>query len=46
MMTLPLVRSGVMAINAVQFQEGLSMVEFLAQFGTETKCYRTLCRAR
>lgn len=35
-----------MAINPVQFQQGLSMVEFVAQYGTEAKCYRTLYRAR
>ena len=35
-----------MAINPVQFQKGLSMVEFLAAYGTEAKCYRALHRAR
>jgi hypothetical protein len=35
-----------MAINPVQFQKGLSMVEFAAQYGTEAKCYRALYRAR
>ena len=35
-----------MAINPVQFQQGLSMVEFIAQYGTEAKCYRALYRAR
>lgn len=35
-----------MAINAVQFQQGLSMVGFVAQYGTETKCYRALYRSR
>ncbi|MHB8447327.1 MAG: IS1595 family transposase [Rudaea sp.] len=35
-----------MSINLVQFQPGLSMVEFLAQYGTEAKCYRALYRAR
>ena len=35
-----------MASNPVQFQKGLSMVEFLAQYGTEAKCYRALYRAR
>lgn len=35
-----------MAINAVQFQHGLSMVEFVAQYGTEAKCYRALYRSR
>ena len=35
-----------MAINRVQFQTGLSMVEFMQQYGTEAKCYRALYRAR
>jgi hypothetical protein len=35
-----------MAINPVQFQQGLSMVEFMAQYGSEAKCYRALYRAR
>jgi transposase-like protein len=35
-----------MAINPVQFQEGLSMVEFMTQYGSEAKCYRALYRAR
>lgn len=35
-----------MTINAVQFQHGLSMVEFVAQYGTEAKCYRALYRSR
>lgn len=35
-----------MAINAVQFQPGLSMTDFIAQYGTEAKCYRALYRAR
>lgn len=35
-----------MPINAVQFQHGLSMVEFVAQYGTEAKCYRALYRSR
>lgn len=35
-----------MAINAVQFQNGLSMVEFVARYGTEAKCYRALYRSR
>ncbi|MBB5359996.1 hypothetical protein HDE76_003238 [Rhodanobacter sp. ANJX3] len=33
------------AMNLVQFQPGLSMVEF-TQYGNETKCYRALYRAR
>jgi hypothetical protein len=36
----------VMAMNLVQFQPGLSMVEFMQQYGTEAKCYRALYRAR
>jgi hypothetical protein len=35
-----------MAINPVPFQQGLSMVEFMAQYGSEAKCYRALYRAR
>lgn len=35
-----------MSINLVQFQQGLSMVEFMQQYGTEAKCYRALYRAR
>jgi transposase-like protein len=35
-----------MAMNHVQFQPGLSMVAFMQQYGTETKCYRALYRAR
>lgn len=35
-----------MAMNRVQFQPGLSMVEFMQQYGTEAKCYRALYRAR
>jgi transposase-like protein len=35
-----------MAMNLVQFQAGLSMVEFMQQYGTEAKCYRALYRAR
>lgn len=35
-----------MAMNLVQFQKGLSMVEFIRQYGTEAKCYRALYRAR
>lgn len=29
-----------MSINTVQFQQGLSMTEFIARYGTEAKCYR------
>ena len=35
-----------MAMNLVQFQPGLSMVQFMQQYGTEAKCYRALYRAR
>ncbi|KZC43074.1 transposase, partial [Rhodanobacter sp. FW510-R12] len=35
-----------MAMNLVQFQPGLSMVEFMQQYGTEAKCYRALYRSR
>lgn len=35
-----------MAMNAVQFQPGLSMTEFIQRYGTEAKCYRALYRAR
>jgi transposase-like protein len=35
-----------MAINAVQFQQGLSLAQFMRDFGTEAKCYRALYRSR
>ena len=35
-----------MAINLVQLQQGLSMVQFMPQYGTEAKGYRALYRAR
>lgn len=35
-----------MGINMVQFQRGLSMNDFIGQYGTEAKCYRALYRAR
>jgi len=35
-----------MAMNLVQFQPGLSMIEFVEQYGTEAKCRRALYRAR
>ncbi|WP_426683358.1 IS1595 family transposase [Xanthomonas translucens pv. undulosa] len=35
-----------MSINAVQFQPGLSMSQFIAWYGTEAKCYRTLYKWR
>ncbi len=35
-----------MAMNWVQFQPGLSLAEFLRDYGTEAKCYRALYKAR
>ena len=35
-----------MAMNYVQFQPGLSMTQFIQQYGTEAKCYRALYRLR
>jgi transposase-like protein len=35
-----------MAMNQVQFQHGLSMTQFIEQYGTEAKCYRALYRSR
>lgn len=35
-----------MSTNAVQFQAGLSLPQFLAQYGTEAKCRRALFRTR
>lgn len=35
-----------MAMNRIQFQPGLSMVEFFRQFGTETQCEAALEKAR
>jgi hypothetical protein len=35
-----------MAMNQVQFQQGLSMTQFMAQYGTEAKCRRALFRSR
>jgi hypothetical protein len=35
-----------MAMNRVQFQPGLSMPEFLQQFGTEAQCEAALQAAR
>ncbi|MFK2902018.1 transposase [Dyella jejuensis] len=35
-----------MAINPAQLQNGLSMVEFVAQYGTQANCCRVLYRAR
>ena len=31
-----------MAKNAIQFQKGLSLIDFLAQYGDESKCYQAL----
>lgn len=35
-----------MAMNRVQFQAGLTLVDFLDQYGTEVKCRRALFRSR
>lgn len=35
-----------MSMNLIQFQQGLSMAEFMEQYGTESKCRRALYRAR
>ena len=35
-----------MAINWVQFQQGLSLAGFMEQYGTEAKCYRALYKLR
>ena len=35
-----------MAINRIQFQPGLSLKDFLADFGTETQCVEALEKAR
>lgn len=35
-----------MAMNPIQFQPGLSLAKFVAQYGTEAKCRRALYRAR
>ncbi|MDE2343783.1 MAG: hypothetical protein KGL63_10440 [Betaproteobacteria bacterium] len=29
-----------MSINLIQFQQGLSMIEFMQRYGTEAKAYR------
>ena len=36
----------VMAINQVQFQKGLSMVEFVERYGTEAQCHAALAASR
>jgi hypothetical protein len=46
MMTSSQARSDIIVINAIQFQKGLSMAEFIEQYGTEAKCYRALYRSR
>ena len=33
-------------INAIQFQKGLSLAQFLAQYGTEAQCEEHLKRLR
>ena len=35
-----------MAINPIQFQQGLSLAQFMCDYGTEAKCYRTLHKSR
>jgi ribosomal protein L37AE/L43A len=35
-----------MAKNKIQFQKGLSLTEFLSQYGTEEQCRETLFRMR
>ena len=35
-----------MSINHVQFQKGLSMVEFMERYGTEAKCHAALVASR
>lgn len=35
-----------MAMNPIQFQKGLSVAQFLRDFGTEAKCYRALYKSR
>lgn len=36
----------VMSINLIEFQQGLSMVEFMQRYGTEAKAYRAWYKAR
>ena len=35
-----------MGINKVQFQKGLSMVQFMDQYGTEEKCHAAVVALR
>lgn len=35
-----------MAINAIQFQKGMSLIEFYRRFGTETQCQEAFEKAR
>jgi hypothetical protein len=35
-----------MAMNRVQFQQGLSMTQFMAKYGPEANCRRALFRSR
>ncbi|PID71692.1 MAG: hypothetical protein CSB34_05815 [Desulfobulbus propionicus] len=32
--------------NAIQFQKGLRLTDFLAQYGDEANCYQALCKFR
>ncbi len=35
-----------MAINEIQFQKGLSLMQFMNEYGTETQCEAVLAKAR
>ena len=35
-----------MAMNPIQFQPGMSLAQFLRDYGTESKCYRALYKSR
>ena len=35
-----------MSMNYIQFQPGLSMPEFIQQYGTETQCEKALVKTR
>jgi hypothetical protein len=39
-------RRNTMAMNRIQFQLGLSLAEFLEQYGTEERCEQALDQAR